>query len=100
MRINISIDRVAEPDDKTKKTEKAILQLLKATDFPVGVLHSHPSERNLHFSGTIADFVAAIEIKKEFLAGGQAPGGKKAMNEKLRPIYEKSKETLCKSQKH
>ena len=92
MKINITINRVASPDDKTKKAESEILKSLIATDFPVGILHSHPSERNLHFCGTVEDFVRAIEIKKDFTAG---IFDKKEMNEKLRPIYEKSKEILC-----
>ena len=92
MRINISIDRVAEPDDKTKKIESQILKSLIATEFPVGILHSHPSERNLHFSGTIEDFIKAIGIKKEFLESSQTVESKKEKNKKLMPIYEKSKE--------
>lgn len=94
MKINITINRVAEPDDKTKQIEKEILQSLIATEFPVGVLHSHPSERSLHFSGTVEDFVKAIEIKKDFLASGKTAEDKREMNTKLRPIYEKSKEIL------
>ncbi len=94
MKINITIDRVAEPDDKTKKLEKEILKSLIATELPVGVLHSHPSERDLHFCGTVEDFVKAVEIKKDFLVSGKSQDDKHAMNEKLRPIYEKSKEVL------
>ncbi len=92
LRIDIKIDRVNEPDDKTKKAEKVVLQSLIATEFPVGVLHSHPSERDLHFSGTVEDFVEALEIKKEFLASGQTAEDKHRMNEELKPILERSKE--------
>jgi len=90
LRIDIKIDRVNEPDDKTKKAEKVTLQSLIATGFPVGVLHSHPSERDLHFSGTVEDFVEAMDIKKDFLATGQTAEDKHKMILKLRPIYEKS----------
>ena len=92
MRIDIKIDRVNTPDDKTKKAEKVVLQSLIATEFPVGTLHSHPSERDLHFSGTVEDFVKAMDIKKEFLATGQSSEDKHRMNEELKPILEKSKE--------
>ncbi len=94
MIINISIHRVNEPDDKTKKAEKTILQSLIATEFPVGLLWSSPSERNLHFSGPMEDFVKAVDIKKDFLASDKTSADKKKMNEKLRPILEKSKEEL------
>ena len=98
MKIDIIIDRDATPDDKTKKTEKQIHQLLAITEFPVGIMHSHPSERDLHFSGTVHDFITAIEIKKRFLESGKSQADKQAMNKALAPIYEKSKALSCRTE--
>lgn len=95
MRIDIVIKR-AQMTAGSKEYKKAqqILKSLIATEFPVGILHGHDSEstNDLHFSGTVEDFVAAMEIKEEFLASSQAKEDKSAMIAKLTPIYQKSKE--------
>lgn len=97
MKINITIVRSQETagSEEAKKAQQ-ILKSLIATEFPVGVLHTHDADttRTLHFSGTVEDFVKAIAIKKEFLSGSQASDDKHDMTEKLRPIYEKSKERM------
>lgn len=98
MKINIVIDRgqAYGQDSKEGKEAKEIFKSLIATEFPVGLMHAKPlcEPHILFFSGTVTDFVTAIGIKKQFLASGKTAQDKQAMNAKLRPIYEKSKEIL------
>lgn len=91
--VNIIIERNEAPGQKEKEVEKQQMQSLSTTEFPMGVMLTKPSDkgRNLSFSGTVEDFTKAVKIKKDFLAGEQTPESKKAMNAKLKPIYDKWK---------
>lgn len=94
MKINIEIERGEEygQDNEAGKKLKAIFKKLIDTAFPVGIMHSVPGEKqnNLHFVGTIEDFINAIDIKDTWVKGGRVIEGKKIKNAKLQPIYEKS----------
>ena len=95
MKITIEIDRGKhQPNTKEAKEAKRIFQSLIATEFPVGILFTKPSDepQKLSFSGTITDFVKAVVIKKQYLASEQTSQDRKEMVEKLKPIYEKAKE--------
>lgn len=95
MKLTITIERsqMTTGSEEAKKAQQ-ILKSLIVTEFPVGVLYGYDSDttNDLHFSGTVTDFVRAIAIKKEFLASGQTKEDKTVMIDKLRPIYQKSKE--------
>ncbi len=95
MRITITIERgeLYGENSKVGRKLKAIFKKLINTAFPVGVMHSKVGERQdiLHFTGSVEDFIDAVNIKDKWVKGGRTTEGKKRKNDKLRPIYQKSK---------
>lgn len=94
MEIKIEIDRgeAYRQDNEEGKKLKAIFKKLIDTAFPVGIMHSKQGERQdiLHYTGSVEDFIKAINIKDEWVKGGRTIEGKKRKNAKLQPIFEKS----------
>ena len=99
MEITITINRgeAYSNDSKEGKRLKATFKKLANTAFPVGIMHGTPNAavNDLLFTGSIEDFIEAIDHKDMWVKGGRTTEGKKTKNAKLKPIHEKS-QAKCK----